>query len=192
MYEQFKTWDRELFVYLNGLGSKGFDLFWIGVTQEEVWIPLYFLFFVLLFFRYKNNRQRAIAIAGFLFSFLAAFGLTRLIKATIQRLRPNNVESLQDVIRVLQEPTHYSFVSGHTSTSMAIATFMVLLLQDRSKWIYLVYIWPALFAYSRIYVGVHYPSDIIAGVILGIACASIGYIITTHYIASKKTNTHSK
>ncbi len=186
MIEQLKTWDRELFVYLNGLGAKGFDLFWIGVTQEEIWIPLYLLFIILIFLRFKIKRDKIVAYAGFLASFVVVFGLTRLIKATIKRLRPNNVESLQDIIRILQEPTYYSFVSGHTSSSVALSTFMVLLLQDRSKWIYLVYIWPALFAYSRIYVGVHYPSDIVAGAILGFICAYIIYKICKRYFSQEE------
>jgi len=98
-------------------------------------------------------------------------------------VRPNNVESLQEVIRILQEPTYYSFVSGHTSTSMAITTFMVLILRHRYKWVYIFYLWPILFATSRVYVGVHYPSDLAAGAFVGVIIAIIIYKICKKMLA---------
>ena len=57
MFEQLKEWDRELFIYLNGLGIERFDSFWIAVTQEEYWIPLYIIFFILIFIAYKKKTS---------------------------------------------------------------------------------------------------------------------------------------
>lgn len=182
MFEQLKEWDRELFIYLNGLGIERLDSFWIFITQEENWIPLYLIFIILIFFAYKK-KQAFIVLIGFLCSFLVTFGVTRFIKASVARVRPNNVESLQEVIRILQEPTYYSFVSGHTSTSMAITTFMVLILRHRYKWVYIFYLWPILFATSRVYVGVHYPSDLAAGAFVGVIIAIIIYKICKKMLA---------
>lgn len=182
MFEQLKEWDRELFIYLNGLGIERLDSFWIFITQEENWIPLYLIFIILIFLAYKK-KQVFIVLIGFLCSFLVTFGVTRFIKASVARVRPNNVESLQEVIRILQEPTYYSFVSGHTSTSMAITTFMVLILRHRYKWVYLFYLWPILFATSRVYVGVHYPSDLAAGAFVGVIIAIIIYKICKKMLA---------
>lgn len=182
MFEQLKEWDRELFIYLNGLGIERLDSFWIFITQEENWIPLYLIFIILIFLAYKK-KQVFIVLIGFLCSFLVTFGVTRFIKASVARVRPNNVESLQEVIRILQEPTYYSFVSGHTSTSMAITTFMVLILRHRYKWVYLFYLWPILFATSRVYVGVHYPSDLAAGAFVGVIIAIIIYKICRKMLA---------
>ena len=182
MFEQLKEWDRELFIYLNGLGIERLDSFWIFITQEENWIPLYLIFIILIFLAYKK-KQAFIALIGFLCSFLVTFGITRFIKASVARVRPNNVESLQEVIRILQEPTYYSFVSGHTSTSIAITTFMVLILRHRYKWVYLFYLWPILFATSRVYVGVHYPSDLAAGAFVGVIIAIIIYKICKKMLA---------
>lgn len=182
MFEQLKEWDRELFIYLNGLGIERLDSFWIFITQEENWIPLYLIFIILIFLAYKK-KQVFIVLIGFLCSFLVTFGVTRFIKASVARVRPNNVESLQEVIRILQEPTYYSFVSGHTSTSMAITTFMVLILRHRYKWVYIFYLWPILFATSRVYVGVHYPSDLAAGAFVGVIIAIIIYKICRKMLA---------
>ena len=182
MFEQLKEWDRELFIYLNGLGIERLDSFWIFITQEENWIPLYLIFIILIFLAYKK-KQAFIVLIGFLCSFLVTFGVTRFIKASVARVRPNNVESLQEVIRILQEPTYYSFVSGHTSTSMAITTFMVLILRHRYKWVYIFYLWPILFATSRVYVGVHYPSDLAAGAFVGVIIAIIIYKICKKMLA---------
>lgn len=182
MFEQLKEWDRELFIYLNGLGIERLDSFWIFITQEENWIPLYLIFIILIFLAYKK-KQAFIVLIGFLCSFLVTFGVTRFIKASVARVRPNNVESLQEVIRILQEPTYYSFVSGHTSTSMAITTFMVLILRHRYKWVYIFYLWPILFATSRVYVGVHYPSDLAAGAFVGVIIAIIIYKICEKMLA---------
>lgn len=186
MIGQIKQWDRDLFIYLNGLGVERFDAFWIFVTQEDTWIPLYILFFVLIIISH-SGKNIIIGLLAFLASFAVSFGVTRLIKATIARARPNNVTEFKDVIRMLQEPSYYSFVSGHTSTSIAITTFLVLVLRKRWKWIYILYLWPFLFATSRIYVGVHYPSDIIGGAIVGLICAFIIY-----YLYKKLIDTNLK
>jgi len=184
MIGQLKQWDRDLFIYLNGLGVERFDDFWIFITQEQTWIPLYILFFVLIVISH-SRKNMIIGLLSFLASFALSFGITRVIKATIARARPNNVTEFKDVIRILQEPSYYSFVSGHTSTSVAITTFVVLMLRKRWKWIYIIYLWPFLFATSRIYVGVHYPGDILGGAILGLICAFIVYLLYKNLIDTK-------
>lgn len=174
MLETLKHWDRELFVFLNSLGIEKFDGFWITVTQIETWFPLFLLFFFLIFYYFKWKRGGTI-----LFFLLLTFGITifftGFVKDYVARLRPNNVEALSEVIRILQKPTNYSFFSGHASSSFSITTFMVLILKEKTKWIYLAYLWPLIFVMSRIYVGVHYPSDIFVGALVGTIFAIICY-----------------
>ncbi len=170
MLETLKHWDRELFVFLNGLGIERFDSFWIYVTQIESWTPLFIFFVLLIFYYYKAKKGLTV-----LFFLLLTFGITILftgfVKDYVARLRPNNVVALGELIRILQKPTNYSFFSGHASTSMAITTFMVLAIRKYSRWIYLAYLWPLIFMLSRIYVGVHYPSDLFVGALVGTSLA---------------------
>jgi undecaprenyl-diphosphatase len=91
------------------------------------------------------------------------------------RLRPNNDPQIKDIIRALKHPSGYSFVSGHSTTSFAVTTFMILLLKNNFKYIKFLLIWPFLFAYSRIYCGVHFPIDITLGMFLGITIGLVFY-----------------
>jgi len=174
MLEQLNKWDRELFVSLNNLGIESYDAFWIFVTNFKHWIPLYLFFFIIFFvvFHWKKAILTSIFLAV---SFITTMGFTLLVKTMSLRLRPNNQPELQDLIRILREPASYSFFSGHASSSFVVATFVVLCIKEKYKWIYVIYIWPILFVMSRIYVGVHYPSDLITGALVGILFAHIFY-----------------
>ncbi len=174
MWEQIKEWDRELFVYLNNLGIEQYDAFWIYVTDPRHWIPLYLLFFLLIFLAY-HWRKASFTGLFLLATVVSTWVLTNVVKEMADRLRPNNEPELIDLVRILQEPTNYSFFSGHASTSFAATTFFVMVLQDKSRFVYLAYIWPILFVMSRIYVGVHYPGDILVGAVVGILMALLFY-----------------
>lgn len=176
MTDILKEWDRELFIFLNGLGLKRLDGFWIYVTQIESWIPL-FLLFIFLFYYYYNWKNAS----SFFYFLMLSFGLTILftgiVKGFFTRVRPNNVEALSELIRILQKPTNYSFFSGHASSSFSVTVFVVLALRKKTRWIYLAFIWPLLFILSRIYVGVHYPSDLLVGALVGTLFAYALYLI---------------
>lgn len=174
MLQTLKDWDRELFVWLNGLGVEQYDTFWVFITKIESWIPLFILFFILI--RHYYRWKKGLMVAAFvLTTFLVTLFLTDLTKEFVGRLRPNNAGELADLIRILQTPTSYSFFSGHASSSFAITTFIILSLRQYTKWIYPVILWPLLFVLSRIYVGVHYPSDLFVGAAFGVLMAMLFY-----------------
>lgn len=170
MLQTLKEWDRELFVYLNGLGIERFDSFWLLVTHIQTWTPLFVLFFI-LFFYYYGAKKGVLLILLTIVTFAITLSFTNLVKEYVARLRPNNVEALAELIRILQKPTNYSFFSGHASSSFAVTIFVALSLRKHTKWIYLAYVWPMLFVLSRVYVGVHYPSDLFVGALVGTCIA---------------------
>jgi len=166
--------DRELLVQLNALGSKRWDPFWLFVTNQFNWIPLFLFLFFLLYKAYGKKKGIVLVLMAAL---LVAFSdqLVNLIKNTVMRLRPNNDLELKMIIRALKHPHGFSFVSGHATTSFAVTVFMVLLLRKHYKYIVLLFLWPIFFAYSRIYCGVHFPVDIFIGMLLGIIIGLLFY-----------------
>lgn len=176
MLERLKQWDEQLLVFLNNLGLEHYDGFWIFVTQIENWIPLYVFLALLIFYFYKA-KNGFIVLASVLLALGITLLLTEVTKDLVARVRPNNVVGFSDFLRILQQPGSNSFFSGHASTSIAISLFVVLALRKFNRWIYLVFLWPLLFMTSRIYVGVHYPSDILVGMLVGAVIAVIMYLV---------------
>lgn len=182
MLEKLLKWDQEAFVCLNNLGIEQYDTFWSVITNITTWIPLYvFFMFVLL---YKTGFKEGVLKVAFTIA-LAVFiiFITDLTKNYVARLRPNNTLEINTLIRILKSPTDYSFFSGHAASSFAITTFIFLTLRKRYKWTILFYIWPILFATSRIFVGVHFPLDIIVGIFVGMLSAFMFYKLSKLVLA---------
>lgn len=173
--------DKELFVYLNGLGVEAWDQFWVIATNQFSWIPWFLMLFFLI---YKAYGWKKALLLIFISALLVTFSdqFVNLIKDYFGRLRPNNDPELKDTIRILHRSSSFSFVSGHSTTSFAVTTFMILTLRKFYKYPFLLLIWPIIFAYSRIYVGVHFPVDIFVGMLLGITIGYIFYKISLSFL----------
>ena len=174
MLDKILQWDRETFVYLNSLGIEQYDMFWSTVTKFPPWIPLFVLIISLFFIKF-SKREALFMILTLLIMVFFVSTLTDLTKNVVARLRPNNDEEINTLIRILRSPSGFSFFSGHASSSFSVITFVVLFLRHHFKWLYLFYIWPILFAMSRIYVGVHFPIDLMVGASVGIFSAWMFY-----------------
>ena len=174
--------DKELLVFLNGLGSENWDSFWIFITTPINWTPLFLLFFYLIFktFGWKKGLVFIIITA-----LMAGFSdqLTVFIKDLVGRLRPNQNPELRDIIRLLKDNKSFSFVSGHATTSTAVSLLMYLTLKKYYKYTILFFIWPLLFAYSRIYIGVHFPIDVTVGAMLGLLIGFLFYQLSLKVLA---------
>tara|TARA_B100000809_G_scaffold263627_1_gene317329 strand:+ start:14444 stop:15007 length:564 start_codon:yes stop_codon:yes gene_type:complete len=166
MFKKIIQLDKELLVYLNNLGSEEWDSFWLFITHQWNWAPV-FIVILFLFFRFLGWKK-GLFLLGFLAVFVAfSDQFTNLIRGVFERLRPNNDLTINDQLRTLINPQSYSFTSGHATTSTAVTVFAIQLLKKHTKYIYLFVLFPILFAYSRLYLGVHFPIDITGGAFVG-------------------------
>lgn len=168
MIETILEYDKELFLFLNNLGNTTWDGFWLAYTNKVNWIPFYLL---LLFLMFKKFDRKTFLLIVLLAPLMILFTdqITNLFKDGFERLRPCREESLEGHMRMVKDYCgKFGFFSGHSSNSMAIAVFTGLLLKPYfKKLVFILLFWAALMAYSRIYIGVHYPLDIVSGMVFG-------------------------
>ena len=166
MLEKILSLDQQIFIFLNSLGSEKFDAFWLFITKQSNWT---LLFVTLLYFIHKKIGAKQTLILGLFIAVLMTFTdqTTNLIKNAVQRLRPCNNEEIMGFIRIVKSSETFSFFSGHATNSMAVVTFIFLLFKSKFKYLGFLFLWPLLFAYSRIYLGLHYPLDIVSGYVFG-------------------------
>ena len=182
MIEEILRLDSKLFLYLNNLGTSKFDIFWISLSKIEANILMY-LFLILLFFYIQKIRPKLIYIFYFIFVIALMITITdqgaNIFKDSFKRLRPCYNESIIDSLRLVKENCggKYGFFSAHASNSFSLAIFFGLLFINRIRYIIMITIvYASLISYSRIYIGVHYPIDIIFGSFFGIFVGFVMYI----------------
>jgi undecaprenyl-diphosphatase len=172
MLEFLMELDTRLFLLLNGLHTHWLDPVMYYISYRFTWIPLYAVIAVLLGIRYK---WKALLILLFIILLVTLSDqLSVLFKNYFERLRPCHEPDLQGMIHLVRGRCggRFGFVSSHATNTFAFAIFIGMLFQDRFRMIYpVLLLWAFLNSYSRIYLGVHYPGDVISGALLGTAIA---------------------
>ena len=169
--------DRNLFLSLNGLFHPDLDGFMLAATDTKFWIPLY-LWFIFILFK-KLDRQAWLALICIALTVLIADQVTsHLLKPLIQRLRPSHDPALKEFVKLVKGPGGelyrgglFGFPSSHAANSFGVALFLWLALSPVYKWTFIVFGVAFVLSYTRIYLGVHYPGDIIVGMVIGFISA---------------------
>jgi len=177
MLEHLVALDRHLFHFINhDLANPFFDWLMPMLRNARFWIPLYVAVIVFCIWRYRKQGIIIIVLlaasAGF-----ADFTSVHLLKNNVERLRPcHDGTAMQTIISRVPCGPGYSFPSTHATDHFAMAAFFGLVFFKRSRWVAVVaFLWAASICFAQVYVGVHFPIDVIFGALYGIL---VGYLFT--------------
>ncbi|MDR1200944.1 MAG: phosphatase PAP2 family protein [Tannerellaceae bacterium] len=180
MLEQLLVYERSMFFMLNGSDSPFLDRFMWLYTGKAAWLPLaVFILFILL---YKKNWRESllILVAITLVITLCDQFASHLIKPYFQRFRPTHHPAFMEEVKTVfgYRGGNYGFISSHAANAFGFAMFMSLLFRYRLFTI-AIFLWAFLTAYTRVYLGVHFISDVVPGALAGLF---FGWLVYTLYI----------
>jgi undecaprenyl-diphosphatase len=162
--------DTQLFLFLNGLHTPFLDPIMVFFSGKITWLPLYL---IIIFFMYKQFGWRLLwpLLGVALVVVLADQTSVHLFKNVFERLRPCHNPDIKEMVHLAASRCggKFGFVSSHAANTFGVATFLALLFKRR--WFKVsILLWAAIVSYSRIYLGVHYPGDVLVGGLLGYIC----------------------
>ena len=168
MLESLQALDRTVFLALNGMHTPYWDSFMYIFTSKLVWIPLYVS---ILYVLYKNMNIRMVIFTTLMFALLIALAdqtCSSILRPIFERPRPSRDPAIADIVHIVngKRGGKFGFPSCHAANTFALACFMMLLFKNRALTTFFM-LWAIVTCYTRIYVGVHYPGDLLVGGIIG-------------------------
>lgn len=177
MIDWLNTIDTQVFLALNGLHAPYFDVFMKLFTGKWIWVPMYAAVLFAVVRNYRWRQTLAVLVCVALAITIADQVCATLIRPEVCRLRPSNPENpLSEMVHIVggYRGGSYGFPSCHAANSFALASFLTLLFANRKLSLF-IFAWAVLNSYSRVYLGVHYPGDLLVGAIIGTAAGLAGY-----------------
>ncbi|MFZ4705603.1 MAG: phosphatase PAP2 family protein [Bacteroidales bacterium] len=180
MFETLNHIDTNIFLFLNGLHTPFWDVVMWWASEKLTWIPLYALVLWLLL---KQNPGKVwLLLLMIVLLVLISDQAANLSKYVLARPRPSHEPALRGMVHLVRNYAggNFSFYSAHASSSFAVAVFAICLSGRRYRWLIPVMLFYAvLVSYSRIYLGVHYPGDVVTGAVMG---SLIGFGVSRFFL----------
>ena len=177
--------DTELLLWLNGFHTPFLDNFMWNYSRSLTWLPLYLVLALLVIYRWRKQAFWILLVLGICVG-LSDFISSTIIKNLVERPRPSQVPELEGVLHIVNgyRGGRFGFVSSHAANSFGLAMSFCLITgrKERPTGI-LLFVWAVFNAYSRIYLGVHYPGDILGGLMVGMAVAVCANLVLRRFFA---------
>lgn len=178
-FSKIQDMDMQVLSLFNGSDNIMLDQMVQILTSGLTWIPLYVMLFFVVMRNNETMGQIALVVGSAIFCVLFADGLVDgIIKQLAERWRPSNDPTFKYMVQVVDDirPKGYSFCSAHAANTMSLAVFFSLLVRSKLLTITLV-TWSLINCWTRLYLGVHYPSDILCGMMIGIIVGILAYLL---------------
>jgi len=178
------SWDADILLWINGHYADWLDqVMWV-ISRANTWIALYVLLVGLIIYRYRNWKSVLFILIGFGIAVgLSDYLCSGILKPLVCRLRPTHEPSLEGMLHLVNGYTGglYGFCSSHAANTMSVGLLFSLLYRNKIATAGLM-TWVALNCYSRMYLGVHYPTDILCGLLIGSAWAVLVWLVLTRLL----------